>query len=188
MKKKIMTGVIVIIVLFGIWGILVKRANKEFPQTKEIVYNNNEWVTAEVLGKNIEVKVQDGYFMEEQEIRDSGKVPEEAFFTTDIRLLWIRFSVRNSGTEAIEVSPLQLSAESRGWSNVADREFLSYLSEDDEGWSIQLSAGEEKEFCYPYLMVQQNFRKSEWEKVYEKEYWMTLSLYPEKKMIPIEII
>ena len=102
--------------------------------------------------------------------------------------MWIRFSVRNSGTEAIEVSPLQLSAESRGWSNVADREFLSYLSEDDEGWSIQLSAGEEKEFCYPYLMVQQNFRKSEWEKVYEKEYWMTLSLYPEKKMIPIEII
>ncbi len=165
------------------WMIQVIKLNRRIPQSKEVLYSDNEWVE---WTDAVEVKTEGYYFMRDEEIRKIDEIPEESLYSEEMCLLWIRVRIRNEGDDERTVSLLNIAAESPGWSNIPAMDL--YYAMDKSGTSLvaQLKKGDEVSCELPYLMLRSNFRESEWKKMEDKQYFVTLSLYPEKRKIVLK--
>ncbi len=183
-KMNVKKGLLIVIVLILImmWGIGVYRVNTQIPQVKKSVFQSGEWIPWK---DGMEIKVQGMHFMEDDEIRKNGRIPEESLYSYEMRLLWAEICVRNRGEKESLFDALDLGAESDGWSNIPDVEFYQYFCDAEKGLYNNLQPGEEMTYELPYLLLRANFRDSEWEKAEQKQYYITWSLYPEKLSVSI---
>lgn len=183
-KRKIRICLIVVLLCMAacIWGFFVYRVNKRIPQVKTTVYEGDEWVDWK---NGVEIMAEDIRFMEDEAIRSGKDVEDYMVYPFEMKLLWATVSLKNTGREPTKVSLLELGVESPGWSNIPDPQFYYALGERERETSFELKAGEQVKVELPYLMVKINFRNSEWKKIEEKEYHITFTLYPEKKMISL---
>lgn len=83
-----------LLVLTGIWGRAVYRINQKIPRSKQIVFQNAQWVAWK---NGIEICVKDGTFMDDQTIRGAENMTEDLLFPGEMRLLWVEVEFRNIG-------------------------------------------------------------------------------------------
>lgn len=147
------------------------------------MYQNNQWIPWK---NGIEIKVKDGIFMKDETIRNAENVTEEILYDGEMKLLWIQADFRNTGTQSARLDCLELGAETVGWANIVNMDFYYAMNPEGKPLQRELAAGESVSYCLPFLHLRQNYRSSEWKKMEKRTYYMTLSLYPEKKMIFVQ--
>ena len=84
---------------------------------------------------------------------------------------------------AIDESALDLtniSFESGAWGGQFDAELMFYLNPDLESLLLQLSDGESTEIIFPIMMLDQQFKSAEWNRIDERIFYIVLQYYPEK--------
>ena len=180
MKKFLLT--VMAVVLLIVWGTCVYRVNDLIPQVSQSIYPGGEWV---LWKDGVELNVKGMRFMEDEEIRSAGKIPDEALFPYEMRLLWVETCFRNTQEQEVTMDMLDLGAESAGWSNIPDVDYYQYLGEKEKMLKVRLQPGEEVTYELPYLLLKVNFTESEWRQAEQKEYYITWSLYPEKKSVTL---
>ncbi|SDG57275.1 hypothetical protein [Marvinbryantia formatexigens] len=171
------------IFLICLWIHAVYRINREIPRTKSIVYQNGEWVPWK---NGVEILVKGGSFMEDSQIRGNQNVTEGMRYAGEMKLLWVDIELKNTSQTGARVDCLELGAEAPGWANIPNPDFYYTINEGKNGLQTELEPGENIEYSLPFLLLKNNFRNSEWKKVEQKEYYITLALYPEKKMIAVQ--
>lgn len=174
-------GIICIcVLLYWIWSVV--DINRRIPRAEQITYSNGEWVDWE---NGVEIRGISSYFMEDDEIRNMPGVSKESLFEDEMRLLWVNIEVRNSSNETKTISMTDFSAESSGWSNIADMQIYYEMTKEGAQLDTEIRPGEMISYGLPYLLLRANFRDSEWKKVEEKPYYLTIELYPEKRRIKL---
>lgn len=181
-KYRTIIFVGMLLLLTGIWGRAVYRINQKIPRSKQTVFQNAQWVAWK---NGIEICVKDGTFMDDQTIRGAENMIEDLLFPGEMRLLWVEVEFRNIGTESAVLDCLELGAETIGWANIPNVELYYALNRNGQSLKIELDRGEKCCYKLPFLMLKENYRGSEWEKAKERAYYITLSLYPVKKMIAL---
>lgn len=175
MKKRIIVVIACFIVC--LWGYFFFRINTQYQETEEILYQTGEWIE---LSPDLEIRAKSYYFMDDAEIRNLENVPDESLYSSEMKLIWVIYEVRNTNNEEIVdniVSKIPL--ESDGWYNYGD---MTYCLEEQDA-SVSLKSGDIIQTKIPYLLLRSNFRTEEWKKIETKEYSVILSLYPQKRKI-----
>lgn len=166
-----------------LWIHAVYSINREIPQAKNTVYQNGQWVPWK---NGVEILVKDGKFMEDAEIRGCKNVTERMLYDGEMKLLWVDIELNNTSQTNVMVDCLELGAEASGWANIPNPEYYYAMNEGENELRTELEPGESMEYSLPFLLLKTNFRNSEWKKAEKKAYYITLALYPEKKMIPVQ--
>lgn len=177
-KWMIFGGVLILMVILALWAYRVYAVNRQIPQVKIETMDGNQW---NEWKDGVELRADGIDFMEDASIRQ--EVPEELLYDYEMKLLWATVQIRNTSTEEREVDLLDLGAESEGWCNIPDVQFYSELERTTGTLRIHLKPDESVSYRLPYLFLKANFRDKEWEKIENKKYYLTLTLYPEKRMI-----
>lgn len=183
LRKKNVLAAAAAVMLVALWLCAVYRINRKVPRAKQIVYENDQWVSWK---DGLEMKVKNGSFMEDAAIRGNENVTEEMFFRGEMKLLWTEIEIRNTGQTKMTFDCMELGAEASGWANIPNMSFYYALNEEGSGLREELEPGESTAYTLPFLLLKTNFRGCEWKKAEDKEYYITFSLYPEKKMIPVK--
>lgn len=156
-----------------------KNANKEIHQPKEEYFDLKNWAETE---KDLLFRVEGYNFIEDEEIRNMEGLPDSAMFRVPMMVLCLKIQVKNNCQENIQVNLTKYILESDGWYNSIDQDFNHVLNPENYQLLFTLGPGEMKEMYLPYLLLESHFRKSEWEQIENREFWLTFELYPEKKM------
>lgn len=180
-KRKNLIWICVITVVVMVWGYQVWQMNQSIPQTKESVEDGKQWNSWK---DGLEIKIDGMEFMEDSEIRGEF-ADDENFYKEEVKLLWVQIQVRNRDRQEKKVDLLDIGAETSGWCNIPDPQFYYKLGDEQKEISFMLNPDETVSYKLPFLLLRANFRDKEWEKMEEKEYYITLKLYPEKKKILI---
>lgn len=181
MKKGKAACILILFLLVLAWGHQVYAVNRLIPQTEIRVMKGRRW---NPWKDGIEVKVNKADFMSDSAIRET-KGTENVLYNYEMKLMWVDLQIRNSRTEEKMVDLLDIAAESEGWCNIPDVQFYDILGESSKPLRLNIEPGETLTYRLPYLFVKANFRNPEWKRIEDKDYYLTLSLYPEKKMIHV---
>lgn len=185
-KRKVYTagkliGLCAIALLVIFWGRCVYAVNQQIPQVKTVVMKGSQW---NEWKDGIQLKIDGMDFMEDADIREAV-VSEEFLYDYEMKVLWMNIQIKNESTAESQVDLLNIGAETEGWSNIPDMQLYEALGDSQKSLKFNLKPGENVSYRLPFLFLKSNFRDANWKKIEDEKYYITLALYPEKKMIQV---
>ena len=171
MKKRVIIGAVILLVV--LYAFRVYKVNSRVKVAKEDII---PFGTEREVGNGLSMRV-DGYesmTKEEAEKRyayDMG-VTEEA------KIILVKVKYLNKTNESRSVDTRPNSIEKTGYSTATEMEFYHICN--SLGLEFELKGGKEKEIILPYILFKFQFKQSEWEKIEDKEFYISNSRYPVK--------
>lgn len=179
MKKKICFVLTIALVAVAIMGYI--KVNREFPRAKEIMTpvgecaEYQEEVFLSVLEKRIWTAQETEQFFE--------KYDEE--ITNPVKMLEVTMELENISKQEKQITLHELNLEMVGFHSVIIN--MEVLSSDTDDKLVQnLQPQEKRRIRALYQIVLYPFAKTDWDKLVEKDMWLTYRLYPNKRMLSLQ--
>lgn len=184
-KRKIIITVISVC-LVCVYAYQFISINSTFPQNKKVAYNTNDKVT---YYQNTAIKVLNSQIIDKESIlKDSGLKKEMEHYYNDndnYKLINVEIEISNLNNEDAQVSLEHLHLESVSWSLQPFLPVVLYYN--NFGVNISLKGNETKKITLSYPLSENMFSEGGWYKLEQREYYLVYSLYPEKKMVKINL-
>lgn len=188
MSKKVKLVIIFacISIFLIVYIFMFISVNFKFPQSTKEIYKIGE----EFEYQNIKVKINDAYFVEDKELQKDKEFLDlvNHYYenqSDNIKFVILDMEIQNPDDQENSISLIPFHLESNDFSLQADLPFVMYLNEC--GMQLELKKNEIKKLKFPVPLSEKFFRKSEWHKVKNRDYYLVYSLYPVKKMIEIDV-
>ena len=187
-QKKRIILLAVFLLIAAAWGMRVYWLNQKYPDVERKTYDLQEEVE---LGKDIiDYDTMEGYFVtiESADIYEYedllSQYDLEDFMERDApeRIYLLKVRLRNTDNTETGIDVLSWKIQSNSVSQSLDFELYYELNQLDT-YSVALREDSEKEFLLPYNLRKDFFYPSEWENLEDYEMWLTVTLYPTKKML-----
>lgn len=179
-KYTLIGAIFLILILVLTYSVCFYRVNKKYPQTKTRIYTANE----PVRENGIEYTVLGSRFYTNKELRSLPHFPKESYENGE-KLITVEVKVKNVSDKPIEMEGDLLRMESVAWGNGVDMGARQYFNEADDVGYFEIQPGEERQYVLPYTMIKEMFHKGEWKKAEDREYYLVISVYPERKIIRV---
>lgn len=180
MKKK-MIGIVVVIVLVTTFLCGYKKINDQFPPTKEI------WIA---MGETTEF--QEGILITINHKRILTDKEKEVVYEKrgeeplmDLKILEVEATLENTTDQNQEVALYNMEMETLGMLNGV-RDVLVDLQDDVQITVQKLNPKESRKVIVQYEIISSMFSKKEWSTIEDRKFWLTYTLYPEKRMLMLE--
>ena len=176
-KLKVLIFCIIIVVLFSLFVFRFYSVNKRYPQPvttsvglNEPIDYNGYRITAvsSELTPATELTKQ-GYKMDDQDI------------FKDKLVLLVKLKVENIGKHTVKSSFVTSALQSEAWWNCMNLD-LFYVFNDVETIESMDNA-DIYTITLPFDVIHEQFKENEWKNVRNRHFDLTLSTYPEKKVI-----
>lgn len=178
--KKIILSIIGILCIAAVACGYI-NINKRFPKTKEIRTPLGEQVEFQ---DDVWIAVDKKELLTEEESKRIYKQLNDKL-QMDRRILRVTLTLENKSSEKKETILTDLNMESRGMSNG----IYSMPGIGIEGYDSviqELEAGESRQIMFSFNVLSSDCSKKEWQKIDEKEIWLTYTAYPEKHILELE--
>lgn len=152
-----------------------------YPPAKSIIYSLNEAISY----NNIELTVTSADILADDVMLNLFK--DEVQRHGDALGIVAEITLHNKSMFEQETNLSGFIFESGGWKNAINLLAFMELNSDNPIASLHpiLEPGESINLKLPVLAVPVNTRKSQWENFSQRKFYLTVALYPEKKMIAI---
>lgn len=179
MKKLACLVIGIVIATAFLYG--YRNVNQQFPAPTVISTPKGEQaelqegIMISVDGKEILGKEEKDKIYEEENYRPN----------MDTEFLEVKVTLENTTEKGMEVSLAEINIEAMGFSNgIYD---VSVDSTDTEEKIEQyLKPHEKRQISIRYELLSNMYAKKNWEKVAQDRFYLTYSLYPEKRMLELE--
>lgn len=98
----------------------------------------------------------------------------------------VKFNVENNGDKISRFVFTNFIAQSGGWSNGWNLEMYRKINDYNEN-SIEVKPGESKELKLVYCMYKSQFKKSHWNNLKSRKFYIIMSSYPVNNRIELSI-
>ena len=96
----------------------------------------------------------------------------------EVKIILVNVTYFNKTDKSKTVDTRPNSIEKTGYSTATEMEFYHICN--SLGLEFELKGGEEKEIILPYILFKFQFKPNEWEKIEDKEFYISNSRYPVK--------
>ena len=192
MNKRLKKILIILGCLIGIAVVVlsVKRItyiNNKYPNPPIVVFKQGE----DIQGSNLKIKVVDSDIMDkevfEKNYAEFDENPDnEQLMNQEMKVMVVKFNVENNGDKISRFVFANFIAQSGGWSNGWNLEMYRKINDYNEN-SIEVKPGESKELKLVYCMYKSQFKKSHWNNLESRKFYIIMSSYPVNNRIELSI-
>lgn len=156
-----------------------QKVNDDYPAVKFISAEPGEPLEYQ---EGVMISLKEARFLTEDESKAYYELIGDEV-SWERRAIEVKVELENQTDEVLTVDMTSMYLETEGASNA----FAFGVSGASEGYygsaREELQPGETKQLVYPYSMASIWFSKSDWEEIGSREFYLTISSYPEKKML-----
>lgn len=180
-KRRIIISVVAIIVIIAI-ACGYSSINHQFPQSKVMKTKMGE---EQEFQKGVTIRVDKRAIL-------SDKAADEIFKKVgfkpdfDIKVMEVTVTLDNKSqkNETLHMSDMYL--ESTGASNGLSKSISDVSDGYYAGLTQELKPGESRQIILPYEILSNQFSKSQWKKIKERDFRLTYSAYPVKRELELQ--
>lgn len=185
--QKIIVVVVATVIAVCAFGRYISL-NKEYPNPKIKTYLLGETVNLGNYSFTLkEWKWQDGEIVHEllpgyELINING----EEYPIEKERVGLATVIIEKSKEDDTYLDLTNITFESGAWGNQWDQELMFGINKELDSLLLDMKKGESREILFPITMADFHFRKSDWEKIDTREFYIVLGYYPVKYQIVCE--
>ncbi len=172
MKKRLLLGVCLIL-LFVI-GFRILAINQKYPNTVEQYYLLGDTV----LYNNFELTVVDSYFLDNESVNKLFKEEIRILGEHECVVVDLKITNRNSKEKTLDVYSFIL--ETGAAKNGVNLNAFYELNVDNATLSPSINTNETISLKLPFHFTEKSFTKNKWENFKNRDFSLTLNLYPQK--------
>ena len=171
MKKRVIIGAVILLVVLHAFR--VYKVNSEIRAVKEVII---PFGTEREVSNNVNMKINGYTVLSKEEAKEKYNYDLE--MDEEVKIILVNVTYFNKTNKSKTVDTRPNSIEKTGYSTATEMEFYHICN--SLGLEFELKGGEEKEIILPYILFQFQFKPNEWEKIEDKEFYISDSRYPVK--------
>lgn len=181
MKKNIIISLLVVVFLIGtVFG--YKNINQMFPPRELKTIKKGSEIE---FRDSVDISVSKMRWLSEEEkkVSYSKSRMNSEVLDYDTEITEITVILNNNTDKEVKVPMTDLYLEGIGIGNGISKEILDGDPDYYGSLNQTLNPGEKKEVKYPYVIPSLWFHDKDWEKIKDRDFWLTFSSYPEKTVL-----
>lgn len=171
MKKRVIIGAVILLVVLHAFR--VYKVNSEIRAVKEVII---PFGTEREVSNNVNMKINGYTVLSKEEAKEKYNYDLE--MDEEVKIILVNVTYFNKTNKSKTVDTRPNSIEKTGYSTATEMEFYHICN--SLGLEFELKGGEEKEIILPYILFKFQFKPNEWEKIEDKEFYISDSRYPVK--------
>ena len=171
MKKRIIIGAVILLVV--LFAFRVYKVNSEIRAVKEDII---PFGTEREVSNSVNMKINGYTVLSKEEAKETYDYDLE--MDEEVKIILVNVTYFNKTDKSKTVDTRPNSIEKTGYSTATEMEFYHICN--SLGLEFELKGGEEKEIILPYILFKFQFKPNEWEKIEDKEFYISNSRYPVK--------
>jgi len=170
-KKRVIIGAVILLVVLHAFR--VYKVNSEIRAVKEVII---PFGTEREVSNNVNMKINGYTVLSKEEAKEKYNYDLE--MDEEVKIILVNVTYFNKTNKSKTVDTRPNSIEKTGYSTATEMEFYHICN--SLGLEFELKGGEEKEIILPYILFKFQFKPNEWEKIEDKEFYISDSRYPVK--------
>ena len=171
MKKVAIVGAVILLVV--LYAFRVYKVNSEIRAVKEDII---PFGTEREVSNSVNMKINGYTVLSKEEAKEKYNYDLE--MDEEVKIILVKVTYFNKTNKSKTVDTRPNSIEKTGYSTATEMMFYSLCNQFD--LDVTLKAGEKKEVILPYILFKFQFKPNEWEKIEDKEFYISNSRYPVK--------
>lgn len=171
MKKRVIIGAVILLVV--LYAFRVYKVNSEIRAVKEDII---PFGTEREVSNSVNMKINGYTVLSKEEAKEKYNYDLE--MDEEVKIILVNVTYFNKTDKSKTVDTRPNSIEKTGYSTATEMEFYHICN--SLGLEFELKGGEEKEIILPYILFKFQFKPNEWEKIEDKEFYISNSRYPVK--------
>lgn len=171
MKKQVIIGTVILLVV--LYAFRVYKVNSEIRAVKEDII---PFGTEREVSNSVNMKINGYTVLSKEEAKEKYNYDLE--MDEEVKIILVNVTYINKTNKSKTVDTRPNSIEKTGYSTATEMMFYSLCNQFD--LDVTLKAGEKKEVILPYILFKFQFKPNEWEKIEDKEFYISNSRYPVK--------
>ncbi|ESL02094.1 hypothetical protein GCWU000282_02913 [Catonella morbi ATCC 51271] len=171
MKKRIIIGAVILLVV--LYAFRVYKVNSEIRAVKEDII---PFGTEREVSNSVNMKINGYTVLSKEEAKE--KYDYDLGMDEEVKIILVNVTYFSKTNKSKTVDTRPNSIEKTGYSTATEMEFYHICN--SLGLEFELKGREEKEIILPYILFKFQFKPNEWEKIEDKEFYISNSRYPVK--------